>query len=94
MDTKPILKKHLCMLDNIVLCPSLTLGLSCLNKKTGEISGKKSVSFKTNASLLEAMIFIASLFFALYTLRCMMQMKMKRKIVKKMKKGRGFFWQK
>ena len=94
MDTKPILKKHLCLLDNIVLCPTMTMGFSCMNKKTGTVSGKKSISFKTSATLWEAIIFIASLFFALYTIRCMMQIKMKRKIVRKMKKGRGLFWKK
>ncbi len=94
MDAKPILKRHLCLLDNIVLCPSVTLGFFCRNKKTGEASGKKSVSFQTNTTLWEAMILIASLFAVLYTLRCMMQMKMKRSIMKKMKKGRGLFWKK
>ncbi len=91
MDMKPIIKRHLCLLDNLVLCPTMTLGLSCLNKKTGDISGKKSVSFKMSATLWQTMIFLSSLFFALYTLRCMMRMKERRKILRSLKKRRGMF---
>ena len=94
MDMKPVLKRHLCLLDHIVLCPTVTLGLSCLNKKNGEMSGKKSVSFKMSATLWQTVIFFSSLFFALYTLRCMMRMKERRKILRGLKKRRGMFWKK
>ncbi|MBR5295738.1 MAG: hypothetical protein IKU24_04010 [Clostridia bacterium] len=94
MEIMPIIKRHLSLLDHLVLLPTITLGLSCLNQKTGEISPRKSVSFKTGVTIRQIFIFLSTAFFALYTLRCLMRIKQRRKFIRKMKKRRGNFWKK
>lgn len=61
MDLMPIAKNCRCFLDGFVLSPSLTLGLSSYNKKTGKSSGPKSITICTTTTLYKLMVFFLAL---------------------------------
>lgn len=92
MDIKPMARSCRSYLESIVLCPSVTLGLSCFNKRTGASSGQKSISMKVSTTLFQMLIFFAGIMMTLHVLCRFFRMKERRKIKRKMKKGKKWAW--
>ena len=81
-------------LDSIVLRPSVTLGLSLFDKRTGRSSGQKSLSLKKSATLLQFILFMAWAAALLYTLCRLMHWKTVCSVKRKLKRRKKWLWKK
>ena len=65
------------MLEETILMPRITLSLAAKNLRSGKGSGRKSVSFSAQFTLLRLLFVLAGLCLAVKTVLCMMKMKMR-----------------
>jgi len=77
-------------MDQVLIRPKITLGISMHNKKTGASSGNKCITLSFCTTLLRIMVFLLLFCAAMKTVLCMMKMnfakKEKKKLLKKWKR--------
>ena len=81
-------------LDSIVLRPTVTLGISLFDKRTGKCSGQRSLCLKKSATVTQMLLVLAymtAFFFFLYRL---MHWKTVRNVKKKLKRRKKWTWKK
>ncbi len=70
-------------MDRIVLRPHLSLGYSAQNKRTGKISGPKTLTFSTSTTLWRGLLMVLSVFVAIQAMMCFFRMKQEWRLRKK-----------
>ncbi len=70
-------------MDDIVLHPRITAGISFHNKRTGKSSGNKSITLSQSATLLQMILTLLAIFLAMRALFCIQRMKRNQKMKKK-----------